>query len=278
MTMWLKQSTAVAVKIGPFVDSTDGVTAETGLTISQADIRLSKNGGNIAQSNNAAGATHDELGYYDVPLDTTDTNTLGTLKVLISESGALPVWQDFMVVPANVWDSLFGADKLQVHADEITAGLITATALADNAITAAKIATDAIGASELAADAVAEIQSGLATAAALATVDSIVDAILADTDTTIPALIAALNDISAAEVNAEIVDALATDTYAEPSGVPAATATLATKLGWLFMALRNQVTVTATKKTFFDDSGAAEWEKDLSDDGTTYTETEANSI
>ncbi|MEZ4591818.1 MAG: hypothetical protein R3D55_11860 [Chloroflexota bacterium] len=118
----------------------------------------------------------------------------------------------------------------------------------------------------------------LATATALATVDSIVTAILADTDTTIPALIAALNDISAAEVNAEIVDALATDTYAEPSGVPAATATLATKLGWLFMALRNQVTVTATKKTFFDDSGTAEWEKDLSDDGTTYTETEANSI
>lgn len=278
MTMWLKQSTAVTVKMGPFVDSTDGATAETGLTISQADIRLSKNGGNIAQSNNAAGATHDELGYYDIPLDTTDTNTLGTLRVLISESGALPVWQDFMVVPANVWDSLFGADKLQVHADEITAGLITATALADNAITAAKIAADAIGASELAADAVSEIQSGLATAAALATVDSIVDAILVDTDTTIPGIIAALNNLSAAQVNAEVVDALATDAYAEPSGVPAATAALTTKLGYLYMALRNQVTVTASKKTFFDDSGAAEWEKYLSDDGTTYTETEANAI
>lgn len=268
MTMWLKQSTAATVKMGPFVDSTDGVTAETGLTISQADIRLSKNGGNIAQSNNAAGATHDELGYYDVPLDTTDTNTLGTLKVLISESGALPVWQDFMVVPANVWDSLFGADKLQVHADEITAGLITAAA----------IATNAIDADALASDAVSEIQSGLATAAALATVDGIVDAILVDTDTTIPGLIAALNDISTAEVNAQVVDALATDTYAEPTGVPGATVALATKIGYLYMALRNQVTVTATKKTFFDDSGAAEWEKDLSDDGTTYTETEGNSI
>jgi len=266
--MWLKQSTAVTVKVGPFVDATDGVTAETGLTISQADIRLSKNGGNIAQSNNAAGATHDELGYYDVPLDTTDTNTLGTLKLLISESGALPVWQDFMVVPSNVWDSLFGADKLQVHADEITAGLITAAA----------IATNAIDADAVAADAVSEIQSGLATAAALATVDGIVDAILVDTDTTIPGLIGALNNLSAAEVNAEVLDVLNVDTFAEPSGVPAATATLATKLGYLFMALRNQVTVTASKKTFFDDGGSAEWEKDLSDDGTTYTETEANAI
>jgi hypothetical protein len=119
MKYWLKQSTAVTIKLGPFVDSTDGVTAETALTISQADIRLSKNGGDIAQSNNAAGATHDELGYYDIPLDTTDTNTLGTLKVMVSESGALPVWADFMVVPANVWDSLFGADRLQVDTREL---------------------------------------------------------------------------------------------------------------------------------------------------------------
>jgi len=129
MAQWLKQSTAVTVKMGPFVDSSDGVTAETALTISQADIRLSKNGGAFAQTNNTAGATHDENGYYGVPLDTTDTNTLGTLRVAISESGVLPVWQDFMVVPANVWDSLFGSDKLQVDAVEISSD----AAAADNA-------------------------------------------------------------------------------------------------------------------------------------------------
>lgn len=109
-------------------------------------------------------------------------------------------------------------------------------------------------------------------------IDTEVAAILVDTGTTIPALIAALNDLSAAQVNAEVVDALATDTYAEPTGVPGATVTLAAKIGFLYMALRNQVTITATKKTFFDDGGLGEWEKDLSDDGTTYTETEANVI
>lgn len=119
MTIWLKQSTAATVKMGTFVDSTDGNTEETALTISQADIRLSKNGGAFAQTNNAAGATHDEKGMYGVPLDTTDTNTLGNLRVHIHESGALPVWQDFMVVPANVWDSMFGADKLQVDTVEV---------------------------------------------------------------------------------------------------------------------------------------------------------------
>jgi hypothetical protein len=106
MTVWLKQSTAATVKLGPFVDDTDGKTAETALTISQADIRLSKNGGAFAQTNNATGATHDENGYYGIPLDTTDTGTLGRLRVAVNETGALPVWQDFMIVPANVYEAL----------------------------------------------------------------------------------------------------------------------------------------------------------------------------
>ena len=49
--MFLKQSTAYTFRLGPFLDDTDGKTAETGLTISQADVRLSKGGGNFAQKN-----------------------------------------------------------------------------------------------------------------------------------------------------------------------------------------------------------------------------------
>lgn len=140
--MYLKQSTAATIKLGPFVDETDGKTAETGLTISQADVRLSKNGGNMAQKNEANACTHDEIGIYDCPIDTTDTNTLGRLQVFVHESGALPVWCNFSVVPANVYDSLFSTDKLQVHVDEMTAGIITASVLASDAITAAKVAAD----------------------------------------------------------------------------------------------------------------------------------------
>lgn len=47
------------------------------------------------------------------------------------------------------------------------------------------------------------------------TIDTNVDAILVDTGTTIPAQISALNDLSAAEVNAEIVDVLTVDTIAD---------------------------------------------------------------
>jgi hypothetical protein len=115
----LKQSTAVDIALGPFLDETDGKTAETALTITQPDIRLKKNGGAWAQKNAAQTLTHEENGWYEVSLDTTDTNTLGELIVAIHESGALPVWRVFQVVPAHVYDGLVaGSDKLQVDVAE----------------------------------------------------------------------------------------------------------------------------------------------------------------
>ena len=102
----LQQSAAVTLKIGPFLDSTDGVTAETGLTISQADVRLSMNGGNYAQKTEASACTHDELGEYDCPIDATDTGTVGRLRLSVQEAGAAPVWHDYFVVPAEVYTLL----------------------------------------------------------------------------------------------------------------------------------------------------------------------------
>jgi len=193
----LRQSTAVTRKIGPFVDSTDGVTPETGLTIAQADVRLSKNGGDFAQKNDATGCTHDEDGWYGCPLDATDTGTLGSLVIAIAVSGALPVWHEFTVVPANVYDALVaGSDVLEADLTQIggdtqsatdlkdfadagydpstnkvegvkTADALTANndktgySLANAAITAAVIDTDAIDADALASDAVGEIADGV---------------------------------------------------------------------------------------------------------------------
>lgn len=189
MARWLKQSTSVDVPIGPFVDSVDGVTAETGLTITQPDIRLKKNAAAWAQKNAVQTLTHEENGNYEVTLDATDTNTLGLLRLHVAESGALPVWEEFLVVPANVWDSLFSTDRLQVDTREVTgtaqtAGDIMADtndiqtrlpaalvsgrmdasvgAMAASVVTAAAIATGAIDADALAADVVTDIWQGTA--------------------------------------------------------------------------------------------------------------------
>ncbi len=107
MAVPLKQSTSVDVPIGPFLDSADGNTPETTLTITQPDIRLKKNGGAWAQKAAAQTLTHEEVGWYEVTLDATDTNTLGHLVLAIHESGALPVWREFVVVTAAAYDSLF---------------------------------------------------------------------------------------------------------------------------------------------------------------------------
>ncbi len=384
MTTWLKQSTATDVELGPFVDDTDGKTAETGLTISQADCQLIKNGGAAAQKNDATSASHLAGGHYKVPLNTTDTNTLGRLRLYVNESGALPVWRDFMVLPANIYDSLVGgSDYLDVNTVQ-AAG----TAWGSGAITAASIAADAITAAKVASDAVTEIQNGLATAAALTTIDDFLDteiaAILADTnelqtdwvnggrldllidaikaktdnlpsdpaddsdiDTQLAAIAAYLDtEIAAiktktdylpsatagaaggvfiagsnaattvaitgnitgnvsgsvgsvtgavgsvtgnvggnvtgsvgslaaqakADVNAEVVDALATDTYAEPGSVPAATASIEDKIGWLFMLARNARTTTASADKVRNDANSSDVATAaLSDDGTTFT-------
>lgn len=181
MGFWLKQSTVVTVKVGPFLDSSDGNTTEEALTISQADIRLSKNGGAFAQSNNAAGATHDENGWYGVPLDTADTGALGTLAVAIHKSGALAVWVEFMVVPANMWDSLFGADRLQVDVREKGDSTLALTTQEK-----ADVNTEADTAlTDYDAPTKAEMDTGhglLATEAKQDIIDTVVDAIKAVTD------------------------------------------------------------------------------------------------
>jgi hypothetical protein len=124
--LFLKVSTAVTVKIGPFVDDGDGNTEENALTLTQADIRLSKNGGNIAQKHEATNATIDELGYYDCPIDVTDTDTLGRLQLMVHEAGALPVYHEFTVVTANVWDTLCGATHFLTDLSAASEGQIDA--------------------------------------------------------------------------------------------------------------------------------------------------------
>ena len=211
MAILLRQSTASQeVPLGYFLDDADGNSEETGLTIANTDIKVWKAGATTLANKNSGGATHIANGIYYAVLDATDTNTLGPLVIFCHVSGALPIRVECLVLAANVYDSLVAAsDNLQVHAAEMSNDLITA----------AVVATGAIDADALASDAVTEIQNGLATAAALTTVDGIVDAILVDTGTTIPAQISGLNNLSAAQVNAEVVDAVATDVIAD--SVPA---------------------------------------------------------
>lgn len=177
--LYLRQSTASqSVLIGPFVDETDGNTAETGLTIDAADIRLSKNGANIV-GKNSGGGTHDELGYYAITLDATDTDTVGRLQLMVHESGALPVYHEFQVLEEAAFDAIFASSAAPATAAGVTA-VETDTQDIQSRLPAALVsgridasvgamAANTLTASALAADAVTEIQSGLATVSGVLT-------------------------------------------------------------------------------------------------------------
>ena len=90
-----------------------------------------------------------------------------------------------------------------------------------------------------------------------------------------PVDLSGLNDLSAADVNAEVVDVLSVDTFAELSAPPAATSSLKDKLTWLFMYARNKVTQTATTRTLYrDDTTTVAGTSGTSDNGTTFTKGE----
>ena len=185
MSLILKQSTAVDVLIGPFVDATDGYTSEDALTLTPALTKLSKNGQALATRNDVTNCVNDDFGYYNCELDATDTNTVGTLVIAVEGSAThLAVRHEFQVVEENVYDAMYGASAalgtdvasiltdtgttLQAELDAIQAAVITNAAGAD--IAADIIAVKAETASIL-------TDTGTTLDAAIAVIDANVDQI-----------------------------------------------------------------------------------------------------
>lgn len=159
MLGYLRQSTAGQSRmVGPFVDDTDFKTVETGLTIANTDVKLSKNGA-VGVNKNAGGGTHRDNGMYSFTFDATDTNTVGELSGSILVAGALVVCFKFVVLEEAVYDRLLadGAAGYSTHAatDIVSAGAITTAAGAVSNVTtvatANALGTDAIAAASLSA-------------------------------------------------------------------------------------------------------------------------------
>lgn len=126
MAIPLRQSTASQeVLLGMFLDSIDGVTPKTALSIANTDIKIWKHGATTLASKTSGGATHISNGLYYIVLDATDTDTPGSFMIHCHVSGALPVRALCTVLPANIFDSLFGSDKLEVDIVQVAAAVVT---------------------------------------------------------------------------------------------------------------------------------------------------------
>jgi len=135
--MFLKQSTAVVICFGPFLDKTDGVSLKAGLAgaldHASTGIMLSKNGGALTiRHATVTASTYDAHGCYRVTLDETDTDTLKILRMIYTDATTcLPVWQDFQIVAAvpdvpEIVDSVLDALATQKTTMNRQTGDITA--------------------------------------------------------------------------------------------------------------------------------------------------------
>lgn len=318
MTVFLRQSTASQeITLGRFVDSTDGNTEKTALTIANTDIKIWKTGATSLASKNSGGATHIANGVYYCVLDATDTDTIGPMEIHVHVSGALSVKQACVVLDEAVYDVLFGTTALSTLA---AGAAMTLTAAYDPAKTAAQ-AGDTMKISAGTGAGQLDFTSGVVkanlaqilgtalteTAGLLAggfkkffnvstptgTLNDL-PGVVPGANGGLPTVDASnriagiqgtkhtlddLNDVSAATVKSQVVAAVATDTYAEPGQeAPAATNTLAVKIGYLFKAWRNKKTQTSTAfKLYADDGTTVDQKSTQSDDATTFTDGEVGS-
>ena len=265
------------VSIGAVVQISDGAVQTSGCTV-----RIKPNG--VAEGDGAGTTaystdgivlytpTQAETNYTSFILIAKKTGCIPVSITVVTTSSATP--GTVLLAPVTHTSAVIPTVTTTTTATNVTtvsAGGISASSFAAGAITSTVIATDAIGADAIAANAVAEIQNGLATASSLATVAGYIDTEIQQILTNI----AALNNLSAAQVNDEVLDVLQTDTFAELAAVPAATSSLKDKLTYVFMWLRNKSTQTSSTRTLFADNGSTTVAAEtVSDDGTTYTKGE----
>ncbi len=111
-------------------------------------------------------------------------------------------------------------------------------------------------------------------AASFSTVNTKLDTIDDFIDTEIGALTTAVDALpTASEVNAEVLDVMRTDTFAEPGqGTPAATTSMGAKIDYLYQSMRNKTEQTSSElKVYLDNGSTVARKAAVSDDGTTAT-------
>ena len=189
----------------------------------------------------------------------------------LSTAGILAIWHQLnsAIVTAGSMGKLLKDEitsvRMAVLTDWIDAGRLDA--ILD--IIAADTTTD-IPALIATAQADLNIITGASGVNLLTATQASIDAIEADTNELqgddVPGLIAALNDITVANILA--------GTITEISAVPGASPTLLQAISLLYIQLRNKVDVdkTALTKELHLDAGTVLGTKGLSDDGTTYSE------
>ena len=253
-----KKNTAFVMYVG-LRSQADTRLFQVNPTLAAGDVKVSKDGGalsNVATLPSVIGSS----AVVKAELSSTEMNA-DNVTILLSDAAG-GQWCDLMInlqTAARQFDDLASQASVDAVDDYVDTEMAAVLAAVDTEIAAIKaktdlipaspaavgsamtLATDAVNAAVLAASAVAEIQAGLST-------------------------------LTAGQVNAEVVDALSVDAYAEPGSVPGATSSLAAKLSWLFTLARNRHITTATQDRVRNDADSADiGAAALGDDGMAFS-------
>ena len=205
-----------------------------------------------------AGTTGD---YYSVDFPSGISAGIYRVQVMLQAAGAPAVDTDTPVAQGEIYWS--GSAEIAVEAMRGTDGVslvipdaagIAATAITnahtttdalvtsehvttDALVTSEHVTTDALVTSEHVTTDALVTSSHVTTDALVTTVDGVVDNILVDTGTTIPNLIAALNDPTSAAIATAVWATAMSDLAA---GAPSATASVLTAINYIYEAWRNK--------------------------------------
>lgn len=299
MTFFLKQSTASQeVPLGYALDSTDGNTEKTGLTIANTDIKVWKSGATTLASKNSGGATHIANGIYYVVLDATDSDTLGMLVLFVHVAGALTMKVECCVLAANIYDSLVGGgDLIDISvvqwtgtnvATPDTAGQPKVTVAAGTgtgqlSLAAGVVAASVAGSVGSVTGAVGSV-TGNVGGNVVGTVGSVVGAVGSVTGAVgsvtgnvggnvigSTGSVTTVSDKTGYALSNTGIDAILDRPIAEPSGIFAWPASLRTIIQWVGALGRNKQTQTATTHLVRNDADSGTLATaTVSDDGTTF--------
>lgn len=169
----LKKEAAATLIIGPFVDGTDSITPEAGLTAGGVDtIGLYKPGEtSLTDLAGTTTLTHRAGGMYSLTLSDEDTDTAGIARLHIRDDDVcLPVWESVIILPANIYDSLFSTDKLQVDVVQWLGQAVTAGAGNRPSVDAAALSGSTVAADKLEAGALSSVTGAVNDASATSSV------------------------------------------------------------------------------------------------------------
>ncbi len=130
---YLRTNTAVRVTVGPFF-GTDGLTPKTALTVTNEKLTFMVDDANVPTlvldtaptasggANDMVHVTGDDAGFYDLELAAANVNYLGRAMLALTDAtNHCPVFHEFMIIPANIYDSMIlGTDLFDVSVTQWT--------------------------------------------------------------------------------------------------------------------------------------------------------------